>query len=106
LLPATGKKTAKELHIHGFRTETLLVPNLNLQLGTRYFRDLVEHYNGQVEYALAAYNAGPNRVEDWLSAGNYRDVPEFVESIPFSETREYVQSSMRNARIYRRLYPQ
>ncbi len=106
LLPTTGRKTAKELRIRGFRTETLLVPNVNLQLGTRYFRDMVEHYNGQVEYALAAYNAGPNRVEDWLSAGNYRDVAEFVESIPFTETREYVQSIMRNARIYRRLYPQ
>jgi soluble lytic murein transglycosylase len=106
LLPITGKKTANELRIRGFRTETLLVPNINLQLGTRYFRDMVEHYNGQVEYALAAYNAGPHRVEDWLSVGNYRDVPEFVESIPFTETREYVQSIMRNARIYRRLYPQ
>jgi soluble lytic murein transglycosylase len=67
---------------------------------------MVEQYNGQVEYALAAYNAGSNRVADWLSAGNYRDVPEFVESIPFTETREYVQSIMRNAKIYRRLYPQ
>jgi soluble lytic murein transglycosylase len=95
LLPTTGKNTAKELRIRGFRTETLLVPNVNLQLGTRYFHDMVDHYNGQVEYALAAYNAG-----------NYRDVPEFVESIPFTETREYVQSIMRNARIYRRLYPQ
>jgi soluble lytic murein transglycosylase len=105
LLPATGKNTAKELRIRGFRTETLLVPNVNLQLGTRYFHEMVDHYNGQVEYALAAYNAGANRVEDWLSAGNYHDVPEFVESIPFTETREYVQSIMRNARIYRRLYP-
>jgi soluble lytic murein transglycosylase len=106
LLPVTGKKTAKELHLRSFRTETLLVPNINLQLGTRYFREMVDHYNGQVEYALAAYNAGPHRVEDWLSVGTYRDVPEFVESIPFTETREYVQSIMRNARIYRRLYPQ
>jgi len=106
LLPATGKNTAKELRIRGFRTETLLVPNINLQLGTRYFREMVQHYNGRVEYALAAYNAGTNRVEDWLSVGNYRDVPEFVESIPFTETREYVQSIMRNTRIYRRLYPQ
>jgi soluble lytic murein transglycosylase len=106
LLPATGKNTAKELRIRGFRTETLLVPNINLQLGTRYFREMMQHYNGRVEYALAAYNAGTNRVEDWLSVGNYRDVPEFVESIPFTETREYVQSIMRNTRIYRRLYPQ
>ncbi len=106
LLPVTGRKTAKELHLSSFRTETLLVPNINLQLGTRYFREMIDHYNGQVEYALAAYNAGPNRVEEWLSAGNYRDVAEFVESIPFTETREYVQAIVRNARIYRRLYPQ
>jgi soluble lytic murein transglycosylase len=106
LLPSTGRKTAKELRLHGFRTATLLVPNINLELGTRYFREMVDHYNGQVEYALAAYNAGTNRVEDWLSMGNYRDVAEFVESIPFTETREYVQAIMRNARIYRSLYPQ
>ena len=106
LLPSTGRKTAKELRMRGFRTETLLVPNINLELGTHYFREMIDHYNGQVEYALAAYNAGPNRVEEWLSAGNYRDVAEFVESIPFTETREYVQAIMRNARIYRRLYPQ
>jgi soluble lytic murein transglycosylase len=106
LLPSTGRKTAKELRLRGFRTETLLVPNINLELGTRYFREMVDHYNGQVEYALAAYNAGTNRVEEWLSAGNYRDVAEFVESIPFTETREYVQAIVRNARIYRRLYPQ
>jgi soluble lytic murein transglycosylase len=66
---------------------------------------MIEHYNGQVEYALAAYNAGTNRVDDWMSNGKYRDIPEFVESIPFTETREYVQAIMRNAQVYRRLYP-
>ena len=58
-----------------------------------------------MEYALAAYNAGTNRVDDWMSNGKFRNVPEFVESIPFTETREYVQAMMRNAQVYRRLYP-
>ncbi|MBZ5628647.1 MAG: transglycosylase SLT domain-containing protein, partial [Acidobacteriia bacterium] len=70
----------------------------------RYFRELVDHFNGHVEYALAAYNAGTDRVESWLANGTYRDATEFVESIPFSETREYVQAILRNATVYKRLY--
>jgi soluble lytic murein transglycosylase len=74
-----------------------------LQLGTRYFRDLLKRYDGRIEYALAAYNAGPERVDEWRK-GTYRDMPEFVESIPFTETREYVQAIVRNVSLYQRLY--
>jgi soluble lytic murein transglycosylase len=105
LLPSVGKGEARELKIRYFVPEQLLSPNVNLRLGTRYLREMIEHYNGQVEYALAAYNAGTNRVDDWMANGKFRDIPEFVESIPFTETREYVQAIMRNAQVYRRLYP-
>jgi soluble lytic murein transglycosylase len=64
---------------------------------------MVDKFGG-FEYALAAYNAGSDRVEDWLGDGKYRDIDEFVESIPFTETREYVQAIMRNANVYRKLY--
>jgi soluble lytic murein transglycosylase len=104
LLPSTGKKVAREVRIRRFSTNQLLLPTTNLQLGTRYFRTLVDHFNGQLEYALAAYNAGPDRVESWLSQGGFRDTPEFVESIPFTETREYVQAIVRNTTVYRKLY--
>jgi soluble lytic murein transglycosylase len=106
MLPQVGKAEAKFAHIKRFSTASLLEPTLNIQLGTHYFKEMVMQYNGQVEYALAAYNAGSNRVDDWLRSGSYRDVPEFVESIPFTETREYVQAIMRNAKVYQRLYPQ
>jgi soluble lytic murein transglycosylase len=105
VMPATGKKLAKEEKLRRFRTELLLLPDTNIQLGTRYFRELLDHFNGRPEYALAAYNAGSDRVEAWLSDGNFRDPEEFVESIPFTETREYVQAIMRNASVYRKLYP-
>ena len=59
---------------------------------------------GAFEYALAAYNAGSDRVQDWLSQGKYRDPQEFVESIPFTETREYVQAILRNTNVYRQIY--
>jgi peptidoglycan lytic transglycosylase len=104
LLPGTARGLARGMHVRRFQTESLLTPNLNLQLGTRYFRDLMDRYNGKAEYALAAYNAGSDRVDAWLTAGNFRDPQEFVESIPFTETREYVQAILRNASVYRRLY--
>ncbi|MBZ5629813.1 MAG: lytic transglycosylase domain-containing protein, partial [Acidobacteriia bacterium] len=104
VLPSTGKTLARSMKVRGFSSAQLLAPNFNLQLGTRYFRELVDHFNGHVEYALAAYNAGSDRVEAWLANGKYRDPQEFVESIPFTETREYVQSVMRNATVYKRLY--
>ncbi len=105
LLPQVGRGEARAAHIKHFSTASLLVPNLNIQLGTHYFKEMVTQYSGQVEYALAAYNAGSNRVDDWLQSGHFRDVPEFVESIPFTETREYVQAIVRNAKVYQRLYP-
>jgi len=67
-------------------------------------RSMLDHNSGRVEETLAAYNAGPNRVAEWLTWNTYREPAEFVESIPFTETRDYVQAVLRNADIYRRLY--
>jgi soluble lytic murein transglycosylase len=103
LLPVTGKKAAKDLKLHHYSSNQLFTPGVNMQLGTYYFKTMVDKF-GSFEYALAAYNAGADRVEDWLSAGKYRDAPEFVESIPFTETREYVQAILRNANVYKQLY--
>jgi soluble lytic murein transglycosylase len=103
LLPRVGKNTAKQIRLRHFSAPQLFTPTINIELGTRYFRSLVDQFGG-IEYALAAYNAGDDRVQDWQSAGKYRDVEEFVESIPFTETREYVQAIMRNANVYRQLY--
>jgi soluble lytic murein transglycosylase len=105
LLPQVGKGEARAAHMKHFSTSSLLLPDINIQLGTHYFKEMVTQYSGQVEYALAAYNAGSNRVDDWRQSGHYGDVAEFVESIPFTETREYVQAIVRNARVYERLYP-
>jgi soluble lytic murein transglycosylase len=104
LLPKTGKTVAKQVKLKGYSAPQLFTPAVNLELGTRYFKEMVDKYNGQFEYALAAYNAGTDRVGDWLEQGHYRDPQEFVESIPFTETREYVQAILRNASVYRQLY--
>jgi soluble lytic murein transglycosylase len=62
---------------------------------------MLDRFGGVQEYALAAYNAGDSRVVDWQAAGPYRGMDEFVESIPFTQTRKYVQSILRNEEIYR-----
>lgn len=103
LLPRVGKGVAKQEKLKHYAVPQLFTPAINLQLGTRYFRSMVDEFGG-FEYALAAYNAGDDRVKDWQSDGKYRDVQEFVESIPFTQTREYVQAIMRNANVYRQLY--
>jgi soluble lytic murein transglycosylase len=103
LLPKTGKLVAKEEKMKRYNASQLYTPAVNLQLGTRYFRGMVDKF-GSFEYALAAYNAGSDRVEEWLGQGKYRDPQEFVESIPFTETREYVQAILRNASVYKQLY--
>jgi soluble lytic murein transglycosylase len=103
LLPKVGKSVAKQEKMKHFSTTQLFTPGVNLQLGTRYFRSMVDKF-GSFEYALAAYNAGAERVQDWLGQGKFRDPQEFVESIPFTETREYVQAILRNANVYRQLY--
>jgi len=104
LLPGTGKLVARQASLKHYNASQLYTPTVNVELGTLYFRGMVDKFGGSIEYALAAYNAGSDRVEEWMGQGPYRDTAEFVESIPFTETREYVQAIVRNAGVYRQLY--
>jgi soluble lytic murein transglycosylase len=102
LVPETAERYARQLRL-GFSEDQLLDPVYNLRLGTAYFGELMHSFHS-AEAALAAYNAGEDRVALWQSGQKYTELPEFVESIPFTQTREYVEIVMRNAAIYRRLY--
>jgi soluble lytic murein transglycosylase len=82
--------------------EALYQPPLNIELGTAYMRDQFDKY-GQIEFVAVAYNAGPNRVPQWR-ATLPAEIDEFVEAIPFRETKGYVQGVIRNSAQYRRLY--
>ena len=104
LLPSVGKSLAKKNGERHFSTTELLDPSVNLRLGTQELRKSIDRYDGQVEYALAAYNAGDSPVHQWMSINNYKDVAEWVESIPYSETRDYVQAILRNRNLYREVY--
>ena len=102
LLPKTARLMARQLRLR-YATARLTDAEYNLQLGTYYLKGLVE-LTGGPEYALAAYNAGEDRIAAWKAERTYAEIPELVESIPFSQTRDYVQIVLRNAEIYRMIY--
>jgi soluble lytic murein transglycosylase len=100
--PTTALKVARQLKVRYARAR-LTDPGYNLQLGSRYLANLIQSF-GTPEAALAAYNAGEDHVMQWTTGQNYLETAEFVESIPFTETREYVQIVIRNAEVYRLVY--
>lgn len=81
----------------------LYEPAYNVRYGCAYLRALLKRYNGNVAEALAAYNAGPTNVDQWLSRRTYRDQQEFVESIPFPATRIYLKAVFADSGVYRKL---
>jgi len=101
LIASAAKSMAKAEGMKHFQTSQLLDPNVNIQLGCRYLRQTMDKFGSQPEYVFAAYNAGDARVVDWRSATGEQNIDEFVESIPFTETRDYVQAILRNEEIYR-----
>jgi soluble lytic murein transglycosylase len=102
ILPKTGKLLARQRKV-SYAKNKLFDPEYNIELGTLYISNLLK-LTGAPEYAAAAYNAGEDRIALWKAERNYEEIPELVESIPFTETREYVQIVLRNAAVYRMIY--
>ncbi len=91
LMPATAKHTARLLDWPPHHSRDLLTPTTNIQLGSAYLRHILDIFNGNQMLATAAYNAGPGRVRQWLPDST-APADQWVEAIPFTETRKYVQS--------------
>jgi soluble lytic murein transglycosylase len=104
IVPSTGRELSRRAGLPRFHVSMLFDPAVNLQLGTYYLKILLKSFNGRWEDVLAAYNGGGSRVTKWRQFGTFGEPAEFIETIPFDETRDYVQSVLRNANVYRRLY--
>ena len=101
-MPKTARRMARALRVR-YALFRLVQPDYNVELGTYYLKGLID-LTGNVESALAAYNAGEDRIAAWQGERAYDEIPELVESIPFSQTHDYVQIVLRNAAIYRMIY--
>jgi soluble lytic murein transglycosylase len=98
LMPATAKRLDR------VSKRELLDGRTNVRLGVKYFKQLVDRFGGKVDHALAGYNAGPERVDDWKRRYQVDDPVLFVDLIPFRETREYVSLISRNYYWYLQIY--
>jgi soluble lytic murein transglycosylase len=99
ILPSTGRKLAKQAKIARFTPKSLFQAETNIVLGTQFLASLLQQYD-RTEFALAAYNAGETRVDRWRKEFGAVDMAEFVEQIPFSETRGYVKQVLSNKAHY------
>ena len=102
LLPSTGRRIARQARITRYGSKKLYQAETNIILGTKHLAYLVQQY-GKIELALAAYNAGDTRVDRWLKEFGNVDMAEFVERVPFSETRGYIKQVISNRARYRLL---
>ncbi len=91
VMPSTGLRLAKLMKETNFNTDKLLEPETAIKVGAFYLRRLEKKFEGYVPLVAAAYNAGPHRVLSWLSQFGTLDVDEFIEHIPYLETRNYVK---------------
>jgi len=99
LMPATGKELAQKLHSSG----DLENPDVNIRLGTYHFRHLIDLFGGNPQLAVASYNAGQGNVLSWRRGAPRKPIDEFLESMPFAETRTYVKRVTILSATYRRL---
>ena len=104
VMPATGRQVAQQLRLKGYSTEDLWDPNTSIRLGTRHLADHFRYFRNsgdrRLGLALSAYNAGLDVARKWSGRLPSRDVDEFVESIPYRETRNYVKLVYRNYQAY------
>ncbi|MFQ5664561.1 MAG: transglycosylase SLT domain-containing protein [Terriglobia bacterium] len=101
LMPGTARYLARRRRLAQSR---ILDSAFNIRLGTGYLAQLLRRFGGNLEKAVAAYNGGGTRVSEWAAQGAYPEPAEFVESIPVTQTREFVYKVLRNYRFYRDLY--
>jgi len=105
LLPSTAAEVARRLAV-SFEPEWLVLPDLNLHLAAAHLAHLMDRFDGRIDAAIAAYNAGVTPVRRWLSRPGMDDPDEFVELIPYRETRGYLRAVQRNRWLYAALYPE
>ncbi len=103
LMPATARRLGGEGEDLGKLRDLLFDSETNIRLGSRYLGTLVQRFSGNILHAVAAYNAGPTAVSSWVRRNGARDPEEFVELIPYRETRGYVKRVLRSYREYHRL---
>jgi soluble lytic murein transglycosylase len=103
VMPATANNVAHRVGLPAVGREDLFDQETNIRIGVRYVEQLLEQFSGNLVYTVASYNAGPLAVGNWIAQYRGHNQDEFVELIPYQETRQYVKRVLRSYREYVRL---
>jgi soluble lytic murein transglycosylase len=104
IIPSTASSLATSLGLQNFSVDQLYVPAVNINLGTRYVQDIIKEFGDQVEFIAAGYNGGESNVRRWRDSSTPDEVLDFVSSIDFKETKNYVMIVKTNYEVYKRIY--
>lgn len=104
LMPATGSYLSKEIGFKEYSASSLYRSEVNIFLGSRYLKKLIEGSRGKIPLAIASYNAGPNAVSSWVEMYGTEEMDEFIERVPYNETRNYIKKVLRSYDLYERIY--
>jgi len=103
VMPGTANTVAQRLGLSAVGRDDLFDQETNIRIGVHYVEQLLEQFSGNLMHTIASYNAGPIVVGSWIALYRGRSQDEFVELIPYQETRQYVKRVLRSYREYRRL---
>jgi soluble lytic murein transglycosylase len=104
IMEPTGRRLARAVGRPSFHVDDLFDPQVNVELGSYYLGELFAQFDGRLSPAIASYNAGPEAVGRWLDENGHLEEDEWVEAIPYDETRSYVKRVLRSLQAYRLLY--
>ncbi|MXZ48501.1 MAG: transglycosylase SLT domain-containing protein [Candidatus Dadabacteria bacterium] len=104
LLPSTALETAPKAGLSNFQASQLFSPDINLELGCYYLSWLLEIFEGNFAISLAGYNGGPTSAKTWYEKNGALDIDEFIEEIPFEQSRNYVKKIIRSYAAYEAVY--
>ncbi len=103
LMDGTAEELCNKMGIYYTKQASLYDPELNVRIGTKYFSELINEYDGNNVLALTAYNAGKGNVNKWIEAGTIKEDGSDIENIPYKETNNYVRKILRDYEIYKNL---
>ena len=104
ITPSTGEWIAKTIGVNDFNEDMLFDPETNIMLGSWYIEHLTNYYKGSFELVFAAYNGGRGNVDKWLKDKNLSSDGITLDTIPFSETKKYLEKLRKNYNIYKIIY--
>ncbi len=99
----TAQEIGNKMNLEKITEEKLLEPETNIQIGTKYFKTLVEKYKNE-KLAIIAYNAGMGNLDNWIAQGIIDKEGKNIDNIPFPETKNYVKKILQNYKIYKEIY--